>query len=194
MASVTKIMLIAFLAQVYAQSAVDKLSESQANAWSLSDTDLQATTLANLIAAAVKPPPAALLVPPPAQVRMDLRAKPNVAFVLADGEEAPPPAAPKEPEVKMVSKSVPYKPAPSAYTTMIGSNPEMKKLLDENKKQCFFKGCGGANGNFAARSFQAVQLPAVVLIGLFLGSGITLTMRRIRCGSSSVADEAYTQI
>eukprot|EP00746_Dinoflagellata_sp_MGD_P152445 gnl/MRDRNA2_/MRDRNA2_83674_c0_seq1.p1 gnl/MRDRNA2_/MRDRNA2_83674_c0~~gnl/MRDRNA2_/MRDRNA2_83674_c0_seq1.p1 ORF type:complete len:190 (-),score=38.21 gnl/MRDRNA2_/MRDRNA2_83674_c0_seq1:120-689(-) len=179
MHSVMKIMLVASFAQVYAQTAMDKLSATP-----LADADLEATTLAMLLNGAVNHPVA--MVPPAiAQIRPDLRARPNMAFVLADEEkEAPAPkkADPPAENVRFFKKNpmVPLEKTPNSYQDLVKSDKFAKQLLDGYKSNCYNKGCGGKNGEWAERSLQVINVPAVAVIGLLVGSGITFAMRRSR--------------
>jgi len=179
MQSVMKIVLVALFAQVYAQTEMDKL-----NQWPLANADLDAATLAGFLATAVNPPVA--MVPPAiAQIRPDLRVRPNVAFVIAEeakeeAKEAPPPKAAANVRFFKKNPAVPLEKTPNSFVDMQKSNPDMKKLLADNKANCYFKGCGGKGDQQIERSYQVVSIPAVAVCGLLLGSAITFAMRRSR--------------
>lgn len=173
-----KIILVALFAQELAasqpdaaQNNMDKLTE-RARQVDLSEADLEATTLAK-VAAAMMPASSILSVPPAsAHVYQMQPAKPNVEFVL--------------PAKEYVKKD-----KQSAYEMLKSKDPNMQAYIDAAKANCYTKNCGSAQGKFAERPLDVINIPAVALVCLLVGSGVTFAMRRFRKATPTAAEEAF---
>jgi len=202
-------------------TAIDKLTKRALDVQDLGDADLDLTTLGKGTAVLPRSALlSTLMVYPVAAQLPDARARPGEVFQLgkiqlegegapapapakAEGGEAPKPAKKKVPKVDLpgpeywtpqgyVKKDLWGGNTVTAMNEMQEKSQFAKELLEVSKANCFYKNCGSKFGEgFSSLSFDMISAPAVVLISLVVGSGITLAVHWFRQGASTTAMEAF---